>query len=230
MKIIFLNVWNAKMREPLADFIREQARDTDVFCLQEVYGRARRLLGGLLPGYRRATALKYVTLRDPFAQATYVRAGLEAGEPAALCERQPRRCGLGICTPVRLGRATVSIVNVHGLAQPGDKRDNPERLAQSRGIIEFCAALPGPKIIGGDFNLMPDTESLRMFAKNGYRDLVADFKVPTTRNRLAWVNYPGKEQYYSDYVFASPELKIKTFAVPRNEISDHLPLIIEIEH
>ncbi len=228
MKIVFLNIWNAREREPLSGFIREQARDTDVFCLQEVYGRARRLLHGLLPGYRRFVALKYVTLRDPFAQAIYVRDGLETSDPAVLCQLQPRRCGLGLCLPVRRGGTTVNIVDFHGLAQPGDKRDNPERLTQSRDIIGFCAGLAGPKVIGGDLNLLPDTESIRMFAANAYRDLVADFKIPTTRNKLAWAKYPGNEQYYSDYVFTSPELKVKSFAVPQNEVSDHLPLIVEI--
>jgi endonuclease/exonuclease/phosphatase family metal-dependent hydrolase len=91
------------------------------------------------------------------------------------------------------------------------------------------ARKPGLKIIGGDLNLMPDTESVRMFAANGYRDLIAEFKIPTTRNRLVWDKFPDSKQYYSDYVFVSPEVKVREFSVPNNEISDHLPLIVDIQ-
>ena len=84
-------------------------------------------------------------------------------------------------------------------------------------------------MIGGDFNLAPETKSIAMLTENGYRDLIKDFKIRTTRNRLAWEMYPESKQYFSDYVFASPEVKVKEFTVPENEISDHLPLILDIE-
>ena len=35
MKIITLNVWGGKMFEPLIDFIRKHAEDTDIFCFQD---------------------------------------------------------------------------------------------------------------------------------------------------------------------------------------------------
>jgi endonuclease/exonuclease/phosphatase (EEP) superfamily protein YafD len=230
MKIVFLNTWNAKIRELLAEFIREQARDTDVFCFQEVRAEARALFADILSGHPLAgAASKYISPNDDMDQATYVRQGMIAGESRALFEREPFHCGLGLYTPVRSGDGVLHVVNFHGLAQPGAKRDDPDRLTQSRGIIGFCAGLPGPKIIGGDLNLMPDTESVRMFAGNGYRDLIANFKIPTTRNRLAWEKFPDDKQYYSDYVFVSPEIKVREFSVPRNEISDHLPMIVDVQ-
>jgi len=229
MKIVFLNVWNAHEREPLFAFIREQIQDTDIFCLQEAYPNTRHLFEDALPGFRLTSAYKFIVTDEDFAQATYVREGLEQGTAEVLFEREPFRCGLGICTPVRFGEDVLQVINFHGLSKPGAKMDDPDRLRQSRGLIEFMAGKPGPKIIGGDLNLMPDTESVGMFAKNGYRDLIADFKIPTTRNRLVWDKYPDSKQYYSDYVFVSPEVKVKEFSVPQNEISDHLPLIVDIQ-
>ena len=68
-----------------------------------------------------------------------------------------------------------------------------------------------------------------MFQKYGYLDLIKKFGIKTTRNEVAWENYPDNKQYFSDYVFVNPEAKIKSFSVPDLEISDHLPLILEIE-
>jgi len=229
MKIIFLNVWNAKMEKEISAFLKEQAADTDLFCFQEVGGRARKLFEKILPDHRLAAAArKLADLRDGFAQATYAAKSLETGDPEVIFGQRRPRCGLALCTPVRYAGGSLDAVNLHGLAQPGAKLDDPDRLRQSRGLVDFLAKRPGPKIIGGDFNLMPETESLRMFAANGYRDLIADFKIATTRNRLAWDKYPGSKQYFSDYVFVSPEFRARSFMVPDVEISDHLPLIVDI--
>lgn len=67
-----------------------------------------------------------------------------------------------------------------------------------------------------------------MFEKNGYKDLIKDYKIPTTRNKVAWKMYPDNPQLYSDYVFVSSGIEVKSFSVIENEISDHLPLILEI--
>jgi len=37
MTIITLDIWGGKVREPLLEFFRAHASDTDIFCLQEVF-------------------------------------------------------------------------------------------------------------------------------------------------------------------------------------------------
>ena len=37
MKLITLNIWGGKVFEPLMEFFRKHAEDTDIFCLQEVF-------------------------------------------------------------------------------------------------------------------------------------------------------------------------------------------------
>src|SRR3989338_5488710 len=37
MKLVSLNTWGGKLFQPLMAFITEQSKDTDVFCLQEVF-------------------------------------------------------------------------------------------------------------------------------------------------------------------------------------------------
>ena len=123
-----------------------------------------------------------------------------------------------------------TLANVHGVAYPGNKLDVPERIAQSQKIIDFLAAETGEKILGGDFNLMPNTESIRMIERTGMRNLIKDFVVKTTRNQLSYGQYPeSQRQYFADFAFVSPGIHIIDFQVPRIEISDHLPLVIECQ-
>jgi endonuclease/exonuclease/phosphatase family metal-dependent hydrolase len=66
-----------------------------------------------------------------------------------------------------------------------------------------------------------------MFSQNGFRDLIKDYGIKSTRNEFAWV-HPVKLMY-SDYVYVGGDIKVKSFDVPYMKISDHLPLIVELE-
>ena len=100
---------------------------------------------------------------------------------------------------------------------------------QTEGIIEFMAKRKIPRIIGGDLNVLPNTQSVLKFEKAGYRNLIKDFAISTTRNEFSWRKYPNNRLYYSDYVFVSPDVRVKSFSVPDMEISDHLPMILEVD-
>lgn len=88
--------------------------------------------------------------------------------------------------------------------------------------------MPGIKILGGDFNTLPDEKSITMFETAGYKSLIKDFAVNTTRNRYVWERYPKNKMYYSDYVFVERGTKLKSFDVPGIEVSDHLPMVVEL--
>ena len=113
--------------------------------------------------------------------------------------------------------------------------DNIENIgpAVSKSVGNFFDDKNGPKIIGGDFNLMPDTISVKMFEKWGYRNLIREFGIKSTRNRISWEQFkdqPGfVKQYFADYAFITKEIKVDGFSVPDLEISDHLPLVLDFE-
>ncbi len=120
-----------------------------------------------------------------------------------------------------------TLAHLHGIASPGTKRDTPERITQSQKIIDFLAGETGAKILGGDFNLLPDTESIRMIENIGMRNLITDFTIKTTRNQLSYGQYPEAErQYFADFAFVSSAIRVTDFHVPQIEISDHLPLVL----
>ena len=227
MKIIFLNTWNAKEREAITAFILEHRESTEVFCFQEAYEEMRLLAKEILPDYEETYGYKWVSETDDFPQATYVRKDLEQIVSHPFLEEWSNT-GLAIYTHLRKNGQEIHLANFHGTARPGEKLDNPGRLKQSEELIRFFKDKEGLKIIGGDFNVLPDTESMQMFEKHGYRDLIKDFGIKSTRNELSWARYPDNKQYFSDYAFMSPNVNVQSFEVPDIEISDHLPLILEI--
>jgi endonuclease/exonuclease/phosphatase family metal-dependent hydrolase len=121
----------------------------------------------------------------------------------------------------KIDQQIYSILNVHGLWNGMGKTDTPERIAQSQRIRNFMDAINHPKILCGDLNLRPDTESLRLIEKNLQNHIQIN-KITSTRTSL----YPKAEKY-ADYIFTSPEIKVLKFEVLKDEVSDHAPLLIE---
>ncbi|HEX3095714.1 MAG TPA: hypothetical protein VHQ20_01175, partial [Patescibacteria group bacterium] len=123
--------------------------------------------------------------------------------------------------------------NVHGTALSLNKLDDPNRLEQSRKILGMMNQYDGEKIIVGDFNLLPETQSIKMFENEGYKNLIKDFAIKTTRGTLMRQLHPEYEkglfgfQEFADYAFTTPGISINKFEVPDVPVSDHLPLILE---
>jgi len=129
---------------------------------------------------------------------------------------------------VRMNDTPLSILNFHGIAEPGNKRDTPERIAQSKKILDFLKTKHDQIILAGDFNLMPDTQSIRMIEKH-LMNLISKFSITTTRSALSPWHGTKDQQDFADYTFCSPSVRVARFTVPREElISDHLPMILEI--
>lgn len=227
MKIVFLNVWGAHMQASLVDYLAEQARDTDIFCFQEAAESMKRACAGVLSGYKEISDYKYISEHEHFPQVIYVRKDIEVLSAGSLMHDDMDR-GLAIYVKVRVDGGEMYVCNVHGKSRPVEKLDDPGRLAFSHALIDFFADKDAPVVIGGDFNLLPETHSVRMFERAGYRDLIGGFDIDTTRNRLVWDRYPVK-MYYSDYVFLSDKVQLVDFSVPKNEVSDHLPMLLKID-
>lgn len=228
MKIVFLNVLNCKIIDGIREFIDKHSGDTDVFCFQEAYDESKSLFAELLSNYQLISDYKFVNEKDDFPQATYIKNTLKVNASETLLADIPNT-GLGIYTQFTSGNRAINLCNLHGISKPGDKLDTSERLQQSEIIIDYFRDFAGPTIIGGDLNLDFDSQSIKMFEDNGYRNLIKEFKIPTTRNKLVWDLFPNK-QYFSDYVFVNPATEVKQFVVEDVEISDHLPMILEINN
>jgi len=178
----------------------------------------------------------------PFGPATFARRTLPIDERSATTiihhlDHLDAAPGLHkIARPLQLTRVSwqgrsLLVGNYHGLAQPGSKLDSDERLAQSTEIRRVLADSQvnqdSTVVLIGDFNLLPETESIRMLECE-YRNLIAEHAISTTRSRLnPFFGKPG-EQRFADYAFVSSGVRVTSFEVPDVEISDHLPLILEV--
>lgn len=229
MKIIFLNTLGGKVEDRLVDFLKKQSLDTDVFCLQEVEEKLYDICASLFDkDYQMFFANKANTNEDRFDQMTLIK------KHTAVADRQVlgldiAEIGLGIYTKLRINNGFLNLLNVHGNARPGQKKDDEARLKQSKVFLEFSEKIDGPWIIGGDFNLDLNTESVKMFERNGYKNLIREYKIKTTRNHLIWDKYPDSPQMYADHLFVNDAILIDQFIVPKLEISDHEPMVLTAE-
>lgn len=186
------------------------------------------LCNGLLDEYQQITADKFLSEKENFCQTIYVKNDTPILSSGVIFKDQ-EDVGLGLYVQIKQGSGSLYICDFHGVSRPADKHDTPGRLQQSRGLIEFFASKPEPKIIGGDFNVFPSNPSIQLFQKNGYQDLIKDYNITNTRNHLVWDRYPENEkQHYADYAFVSNDLRVNAFTVPDTEVSDHLPMVLDI--
>lgn len=178
------------------------------------------------------------TVEVPFGLATFARRSLPIIERA--CEfvvhhddtldavpglyRTTRRLQL---TSLRCESGVLQVANFHGMSRPGSKLDSEERIEQSRAIRRVMDPHSGPSVVMGDFNLLPETESVRIL-EYGRRNLITQFQIATTRSRLNPYYGTPQEQPHANYAFATPDLQIEAFSVPDLEVSDHLPMLMTI--
>lgn len=227
MKIVFLNIWHARRIKEVSEFIKEHRETTDVFCFQEAFDTTLKLGKELLNDFQVYTAGKTLNEEEDFSLATFVKNTSQVLNCEAILQDSLTE-GMGLNTTVEHKGEIYNICNVHGVSRPGNKLDTPFRITQTKAFIDFYRNNPHYTIIGGDFNLEKNTESVGLFSDNGYEDLINSFQIKTTRNRLSWEKYPDSKQYYSDYVFVNHGLVPQNFQVPNNEVSDHLPLLVEV--
>lgn len=232
MKIISLNTWGGKRKSELLTFIQTQLATTDIFCFQEARGSIiETMLNDVFSGqdYSRIETHKYIHENEKFDIVTFVRNSYQITLVKELFPATEHNTGQALAVGIEVGDDIFQLVNVHGISSPGNKLDTEGRLRQSQHIIDFIIKQNMPTIIMGDFNLDISTESIAKFTKSGFRNLVSDYEIPATRNRISWEAYPESPQRYADYTFASRHIKIRDFHVIDNEVSDHLPMVLSID-
>lgn len=224
------------MEKPFFEFISNEALTTDVFGLTEVTQELYEKLCLKLNDFDGYFALDPTLENSQSSQAIFVNKKISVKKYQKELLYGPLKSEGGIEVPSfvqAIETNNITFINLQGMAYPGSKFDTEERLKQSDKILSFAKKFSGPKIIGGDFNLLPQAESIINFEKAGYKNLIKEFNIINTRNKWADHTKDDKQyfgkQYFADYVFVSPEVKVKSFEVPYNEISDHLPQILEFK-
>lgn len=253
MKLITLNVWGGKLYEPFMNFLEEYSKDIDIFCFQDMlfgkepefspiqkgrmnlFDETKRVLKNFNTFiYRDAEESYYhgelLPLSVGCGQVIFVRNNINILDNGGFRSHpdSPYHKGgdmvSGRCQwiKIELCGEYITILNLHGLWQrDSKKKDTPERIEQSKKIKNFFSEHNSKKILCGDFNIVNDGNAMDIL-ENGMVNLVKKFNVKSTRSS----HYP-KEEKFADYILTSPDIEIKDFKVLADEVSDHLPLLIE---
>jgi endonuclease/exonuclease/phosphatase family metal-dependent hydrolase len=117
------------------------------------------------------------------------------------------------------------ILNHHGI-WIREKIGNEETLKACKQILGLAKEVDYPTIIVGDFNLFPDTPSMKVFYKD-FISLVDKYNISTTRPKSNELS--NLKRNVVDYILVSKGVKVNSFAVLDSDVSDHLPLALNFE-
>ena len=249
MKLITLNTWAGRVKEPFETFLKAHAADTDIFCFQEIFNKYTE---GTTEDYIQdaegnTNILQEITeilpdfdahfcpvMDNVYGIAIFLKKGIEVINSGEILLYQNPNYDKSDeesdhdrkmqWIHIKQGTKDLLILNVHGHWDATGKDDTPNRIEQSKIINAFIeSAGSTPKILVGDLNLNPQTESIKLLEKY-FINLVTEHGVETTRTEL----YTGDARH-ADYVFISPEILLTEFKVLPDVVSDHTPLLIDFD-
>ena len=247
MRLITLNIWCGKnfLLGSLIDFLKTNSKSTDVFCFQEVLDNEKGInsvvfrdgtedvvaqIRAALPDFVGYSAIPQVNERG---LATFIKKDWKVdsiedqyvyGTKNSMSDDSWFTIGINMLyTKISKGEK-FNIWNLHGAFVKPDKKDYPKTIEQSNNIKKIISGVNGKRILCGDFNLDPDTESVRILESIPLKNLVIDYGITNTRSK--YYELPAR---FADYIMPSEEVNVKDFKVLQDEVSDHLPLLLDCE-
>lgn len=251
LKVLTLNIWNGgRLLSEAIDFLHKH--DADLMLLQEVYNgtnpafddrfRTVSLLQQAFPEHEAAFTPLYLDTRE-------LEGPIEEGQ--LLLSRWPLTSSRGIFFDIPYGEydqdhyqdfsnfpamvqvtsttidgRTFTLLNVHGPVNYDGTADTDRRLRMRDQLL----AEIGPAelvIMGGDFNVRPQTQTIRSLAQV-LKPVFNEGELTSTFNMQRKTN-PGFATAAVDYLMVSPSLSVVERACPMVDISDHLPLVATLE-
>jgi len=119
----------------------------------------------------------------------------------------------------------LQILNIHGIWTE-DKKGDERTLRECEFVVDKAKQKNIPTIITGDFNLLPETESIKLI-NNEYLNLIDKFGIKSTRPDFDDGLETGRNVV--DYIFVSNDIQVNNFKIVETNITDHLPLLLDFE-
>jgi len=242
MKILQLNVWGGRLGSVVSElFVRENA---DIVCIQEIvsvpggqsfffedmeelqehakYPHAHHTPSGVMNYMnRKASWGNCILSRIPFVDTNDQYTYGEMVNNFDFLENDDYNRGRVLQhVVVENGSDTLHILNHHGHHNHGHKNGDEETMRQCGMIADYVKNLEGQVVLCGDFNLVPDSESLEQINRVLVNH-VKEREVVTTRTPLT------HKTEACDYIFTSPSIEVKNFQVLDDIVSDHKALTVE---
>lgn len=115
-----------------------------------------------------------------------------------------------------------TVVNHHGFWRPNPIGDN-DTIAAHQRVAAILKQLENPLVVCGDFNIIHESPAMRAY--DFMRDLTHENHVKTT---LSGLKYDG--DVACDHILVSNDVKVKSFTVHPELVSDHLGISVDVEN
>lgn len=250
IKALTLNIWGGKLLERAADFIYKE--NPDIVFLQEVYDGT----GDLDSKYRSLSIFQeklrysYCSFEPSFIdrgpsgdipQGNAVLSRFPAGNQRTIffdipfgkfsLEKADSQSGINqfipmsmLNTNIKINNKDVNTYSVHGI-WGFDGEDSERRLAMSKTIVDEVKDKENV-ILAGDFNLNPHTKTIKNI--ENYLQNVFKNELASTFN-MKHKKLAGYATAAVDMIFVSKSIKIINHYMPDVDVSDHMPLVCELE-
>lgn len=243
MKLIQLNIWGGKLGRQIIDFL--QAEQPDIVCMQEVNdleGRAGYKFFATLDEIKAGSDLDNAFMSPAYA-SRYMERELEYGN--AIASKFPISSSRTVFTNGQYKRnfditkddgnirnlqvveldtagTKLNLLNHHGYHIKGSKAGDDNTIKAMQTIAQTIDSLHGPVILCGDFNLAPDSQSINIINQKLTNLSIAN-KLRSTYNQF------GTSDTVCDYIFVNNLVKVRSFKMSDEAVSDHKALILDFD-
>ena len=252
IKFIQVNMYKGKYLDALVDFLKREK--ADIISMQEVTTLENNLyedksvnLFELLKqrlGYNGVFHADVVLESNPdafFGNAVFSKWPIEKSQvvllktfrPVTKNEYEKNAGNVWSLLARHMLDATIDLdgfkihaISVHGrrIAPPSD---DPENVRQAQVMAYHLKSLGEQHyVLGGDFNMPPGTKTIGEISAVA-KNLMDGLNIKQTLNPR--VHELGNKGYLVDFIFCSKGFKLLSLSVPELTVSDHLPVIAELE-
>lgn len=247
MKLIQLNTWGGRLTKNIAFLLEKE--DPDVVCMQEVFSSSSTIvlpntMFNSLQVLQELNGLNSVFF-SPLLSVKYGKAKVDYGN--AILSKHPiqqsrtiftegkyksrfnsKNPKLGIynlqIAKLSMGGKQLAVANHHGHWEQSPKGDEVS-VGKMKAVYEQLRGINEPLIFTGDLNLSPNSPAIRALDGLNLRNLTLESKVEST---LSTIHY-AKKDVVCDYIFISKDIKVRSFKVADETVSDHKALIFEFD-
>lgn len=242
MKLMTLNAWQGRLERVLPKYLEGQG--VDFACMQEAVGYEGKS-GGLFTSYSRLGtclrldhqyfsplyAVRYGNGQLSFGNVTYSTVPFVQTNNTFTRGSYKDNFNFGVDdynvrafqhVAVDVHGKKLHILNHYGHHIESHKLGDDETMRQISLIIDYIKQLDGAVILCGDFNLAPESESIKQFDAI-LQNLSVVYSLKTTLSVLTYKNE------VCDYIFVNDNVDVKDFFMDQAIISDHNALILNFE-
>ncbi len=227
VRVVTFNASSLRRLEATRDMLA--SLDAAVICLQEVLVERRReprnqaeWLAREL-GYHCAFNADWRRTRGAGGNAILARAPLT--DVGTLADRTGHSFALTALQEI--GGVRLAVIAAHCLQVPRAPlrylRSILDRAAQMRQLVSWVRAARLPCILGGDLNALPCSPEYWTVAR-GMTDCTRAVAMKSRSTRPT-LGLPTQ----LDYIFATPEFRIRACRMIETELSDHRPVVADLE-